>query len=84
MVSGRKTEPNRRISTTSTIMMPAPMAEAKPAKTSPWISASPTCWRRTPGGMVFTASDAMMRSEPSPISWPGAIDVPTLTRRSRS
>ena len=63
MVKEWKTEPNSRISTTSTSIRPVAMAVAKPANTSPMISASPVSWMRVPAGMSLTSGSAQTMLE---------------------
>ena len=77
------TEPNSRISTTSTSISPVDMAVAKPANTSPMISASPVSWMRVPAGISLTAGSSQTAARPSPSSLPAAMSAPMTTRRSR-
>ena len=78
-----KTEPNSRMSTTSTSISPVDMAVAKPANTSPMTSASPVSWMRVPAGISFTAGNSHTAARPSPSSLPAAMSAPMTTRRSR-
>ena len=59
------------------------MAVAKPANTSPMISASPVSWMRVPAGMFLTAGSAHTVLSPWLSSAPSAMSALMTTRRSR-
>ena len=84
MVIGWNTLPNSSTSTASTIVSPAPIARAKPANTSPMISASPPDCTRTPGGRDFASGRLVDCWIAAPSASPRARSAPSTTRRTRS
>ena len=75
---GCRKPPKSSTSTREHHHQPAPMAMAKPWKTSSMISASPKCWIWTPAGRVFAAGSCMI----SPMASPSA-SVPTRSASTR-
>ena len=84
IVSGCRKSANSKISTTSTIIMPKPMASANCSNISVINSASPVSALRTPAGRLFHTDSVSISASTSPMVRPGAKSASTAMRRARS